>query len=86
MAALKRRPSNPAVPHTPDTPSAAGPVPASSSGRDDPRPLPPVPPELEDCCQSGCAPCVFDLYDDALQRYRAELAAWRERHPDAGPS
>jgi len=41
-----------------------------------PRPQPPVAPELEDCCRSGCAPCVFDLYEDALARYEQALAAW----------
>jgi hypothetical protein len=24
-------------------------------------------------------PCVFDLYEDAMDRYRAELKAWQER-------
>ncbi|SDR23909.1 Oxidoreductase-like protein, N-terminal [Paraburkholderia fungorum] len=46
---------------------------------DDPQPQPPVPPELEDCCHSGCSPCIFDLYDDALERYRAALAEWKKR-------
>jgi hypothetical protein len=36
---------------------------------------PPVEPELEDCCRSGCTPCVFDLYAEALERYEAWLAA-----------
>ena len=40
------------------------------------RPVPPVQPELEDCCRSGCAPCVFDLYEEALARYEQELAAY----------
>ena len=40
------------------------------------RPVPPVQPELEDCCRSGCVPCVFDLYEDALERYEKELAAY----------
>ena len=47
----------------------------------DPMPLPPAAPGLDDCCRGGCMPCVFDLYDDALERYRAALAAWRARHP-----
>jgi hypothetical protein len=50
---------------------------------DDPRPLPPVRPGLDDCCQSGCNPCVFDLYDDALERYATALAEWQARQPKA---
>ncbi|WP_370444257.1 oxidoreductase-like domain-containing protein [Candidatus Burkholderia verschuerenii] len=38
------------------------------------RPLP------GECCQSGCNPCVFDLYDEAMARYEADLAAWKARH------
>lgn len=50
----------------------------------DPRPVPPAPPDPEDCCRSGCAVCVFDLYNEALERYEAALAAWRARHGEAG--
>ena len=46
---------------------------------DDPRPVPPERPRLEDCCKSSCDPCIFDLYDDALDRYQSELEAWEER-------
>lgn len=46
-------------------------------------PLPPRQPELDECCGSGCDPCVFDIYDAALERYEQALRAWRERHPDA---
>ncbi|HTH60024.1 MAG TPA: oxidoreductase-like domain-containing protein [Paraburkholderia sp.] len=46
---------------------------------DDPRPQPPVRPDDDECCHSGCTPCVFDLYEDALDRYRAALAAWEAR-------
>ncbi|MFM0643841.1 oxidoreductase-like domain-containing protein [Paraburkholderia bryophila] len=46
---------------------------------DDPQPVPPVQPDLDDCCHSGCNPCVFDLYDEALDRYQATLAQWQER-------
>ena len=51
-------------------------------GADDPRPLPPREPALEECCKGGCEPCVFDRYYDALERYRDFLRAWLERHPD----
>ena len=51
--------------------------------RDDDRPVPPVRPEQEDCCHSSCERCVFDLYEDALERYEAELLAWQERRTRA---
>ncbi|MFM0727253.1 oxidoreductase-like domain-containing protein [Paraburkholderia strydomiana] len=47
---------------------------------DDPQPLPPEQPDLNDCCHSGCSPCIFDLYDEALARYRTALAEWQARH------
>jgi hypothetical protein len=47
---------------------------------DDP-PLPPAEPDAADCCGEGCVRCIYDIHDEALQRYRAELAAWRARHP-----
>jgi len=34
---------------------------------------------MEDCCRGGCDPCVFDLYDAALERYEADLRAWQQR-------
>ena len=40
------------------------------------RPVPPRQPALEDCCRSGCTPCVFDLYEEALERYEKALADW----------
>ena len=43
----------------------------------DPPPAAPLPPTADDCCQGGCARCVYDLYEDAMDRYRAELAAWQ---------
>lgn len=46
---------------------------------DDPRPQPPERPDDNACCQSGCDPCVFDLYNDEVTGYRAELAAWEQR-------
>jgi len=47
-------------------------------------PVAPQPPAEGDCCHSGCSFCVEDMYQDELERYRAALKAWRERHPDTG--
>ena len=49
----------------------------------DPRPLPPDKPLPQECCESGCPICVYDLYAEALEGYRQALAAWQLRHPDA---
>ncbi|WP_119154070.1 oxidoreductase-like domain-containing protein [Caldimonas tepidiphila] len=46
---------------------------------DDPPPLEPVPPGDNECCGSGCDPCVFDLYNEARRRYLADLQAWQQR-------
>ena len=59
--------------------------PDASNASDDPRPLPPREPAPEECCGGGCEPCVYDRYNDALERYRDALQAWLQRHPDAAP-
>jgi hypothetical protein len=46
----------------------------------DPKPLPPDEPALEDCCQSGCDPCIFDRYSEDLARYREALQEWEKRN------
>lgn len=51
----------------------------------DPRPLPPEKPLPQECCESGCPICVYDLYAEALEDYRRVLAAWEARNaPDTG--
>ena len=45
----------------------------------DPQPLPPREPEAIECCGSGCAPCVYDVYWEAVARHEAELEAWQAR-------
>ncbi len=43
-------------------------------------PVEPVAPSLDDCCRSGCTPCVFDLYEEAMERYRKELEQFQKLH------
>jgi len=38
-------------------------------------PDPPTRPEPFECCNRGCCPCIFDYYDDALDRWKAMVAA-----------
>ena len=45
----------------------------------DPRPEPPREPGTDECCQSGCDPCVFDLYWQAYERYEQALTQWEAR-------
>ena len=45
----------------------------------DPAPLEPPRPEDYECCGNGCEPCVFDLHAQAVERWRAEMKAGRER-------
>ncbi|RZA18271.1 MAG: oxidoreductase-like protein, partial [Lysobacteraceae bacterium] len=33
----------------------------------DPRPQPPEKPLPQECCESGCPICVYDLYADELE-------------------
>lgn len=46
---------------------------------EDPRPIEPAMPDLDDCCGSGCSPCVFDLYDEQREAWQQALRAWRQR-------
>ena len=50
----------------------------------DPEPVPPVQPGLDECCRSGCVPCVFDLYEDAMDRYRELHQRWQARQAAHG--
>eukprot|EP00735_Rhodelphis_limneticus_P012042 TRINITY_DN5217_c0_g1::TRINITY_DN5217_c0_g1_i1::g.23472::m.23472 TRINITY_DN5217_c0_g1::TRINITY_DN5217_c0_g1_i1::g.23472 ORF type:complete len:110 (+),score=4.92,sp/Q9USH2/YJH2_SCHPO/60.61/2e-07,Oxidored-like/PF09791.4/2.5e-15 TRINITY_DN5217_c0_g1_i1:27-356(+) len=36
---------------------------------------PPTPPGPEDCCQSGCANCVWTVYYKKLEKYEKAVAA-----------
>lgn len=37
-----------------------------------------------ECCMSGCAVCVYDLYEDSLLTYKASLASLRVQLESAG--
>ena len=46
---------------------------------DDPAPEPPERPGDNQCCQSGCEPCIFDLYAEDMQAWRDDFRAWELR-------
>lgn len=48
----------------------------------DPRPVAPSEPEPWECCQSGCDPCVYDRYCEALTRYEQALTDWERRQAE----
>ena len=48
----------------------------------DPPPVPPEAPAPENAATTAHA-CVYDLYNEAMDRYRDELKAWKARHPGA---
>jgi Oxidoreductase-like protein, N-terminal len=35
----------------------------------------PIPPGDGECCESGCSPCVWDRYYDALRAWEAQQAS-----------
>lgn len=42
-------------------------------------PRKPVEPVEEECCGSGCVPCVLDIYEDEIQNYREGIKAVMEK-------
>lgn len=56
---------------------------SNAKAEQDVRPVPPERPGDNECCQSGCVPCVFDLYYEEMDVYRAELRAWEARRTQA---
>ena len=62
-----------------DSRAALGEVPVTSP-EPSPPPLPPQPPVEGECCGRGCEYCVWVYYDQALRRYEAALAQWREQY------
>ncbi len=48
--------------------------------------MPPQKPLPFDCCESGCAVCVYDLYADELAHYQSALTDWQARNPGCDPA
>jgi len=44
----------------------------------------PIPPGDYDCCESGCEPCVWDIYQSELAQWRA--ATESEKSTDTSSS
>lgn len=36
-------------------------------------PKPPIEPLDEECCHRHCSPCIFDYYEDALERWKIRV-------------
>ena len=49
----------------------------------DPKPVPPNADDYGGCCDSGCTPCVYDYYWEAMARYEKALAEWEARYAAA---
>lgn len=49
------------------------------------KPVRPPEPEPWECCQSGCTPCIYDRYWEALTDYEAALRDWELRQVGQGP-
>ncbi|KAG0005440.1 hypothetical protein BGZ65_011127 [Modicella reniformis] len=47
-------------------------------------PVKATPPGAEDCCMSGCAHCVYDIYEEDRQEYKRKLAKVLEEIEKAG--
>lgn len=36
---------------------------------------PPVEPDESDCCNSGCNPCILDVYEEQLKKYKQQISS-----------
>lgn len=41
------------------------------------KPVPPRKPEPQECCGTGCIPCVMDIYEEELWEYERNLKQWQ---------
>lgn len=45
------------------------------------KPAPPRKPEPQECCGTGCIPCVMDIYEEELWEYERALKQWQDTNP-----
>ena len=57
-----------------------------ASADDTRKPEPPDPPEPADCCGGGCERCVYDLHEEAMERWREALRRWQAHHGGNAPA
>ncbi|KAI9004842.1 oxidoreductase-like protein [Phycomyces nitens] len=46
--------------------------------------LPKKPESPDNCCMSGCAHCVWDMYQEDIEDYQAKRSAIRQKFEEAG--
>ncbi|WP_020397163.1 oxidoreductase-like domain-containing protein [Thiolinea disciformis] len=44
----------------------------------------PTPPEPHECCGSGCDPCIWDIYYEALRRWQEQQSRPTEKVDEVG--
>ncbi|KAK7034670.1 hypothetical protein VNI00_012312 [Paramarasmius palmivorus] len=49
-------------------------------------PVKPKEPASDECCMSGCAVCVYDLYDESLQAYHESVVKLKATLTNMGVS
>ena len=40
------------------------------------KPSKPREPDPDECCGTGCVRCVWDIYNEAMERYTGEMKTW----------
>ncbi|KAJ1938865.1 NADH-cytochrome b5 reductase-like [Linderina pennispora] len=43
-------------------------------------PPPPLKPDADECCNSGCTPCILDTYKETMDTYASEVAVLKLNH------
>lgn len=51
------------------------------SHAEDKLPPPPRKPDPDECCGSGCIPCILEVYEDELDAWKKRVAAIRAGRP-----